>query len=182
MAIQFCDECGDTLSISVHKLVPCDCCGKENNSEDIYPETTVQRLAHFTHPDKILNVTVNQKSSNFPSYLRSKVKQNIQQLTLEDRQNRGAIIQRECPKCHASEATYVELQLRSADEGSTIMYTSSLVGRSKSVRWLSRGLLLLTLGLDSKTTTRSDEIHEALRSFNSFLWCERWKRWNASAR
>lgn len=121
MAIQFCDDCGDTLPTSVQKLVTCDCCGKENKSMYICRDGLKYQLTQS--PDGILKDVINQSSSDFPSPLRSKLKDNIQQLTSQDHLNTRATIKRECPKCHAPEVTYVELQLRSADEGSTIMYT-----------------------------------------------------------
>lgn len=130
MAIQFCEDCGDTLPISAEKLVTCDCCGKKNKSISLRRDGPKCQLTRLS--DSILQTVTNQKSVDFPSPLRLKLRQNIQQITPQDRQNVGATIQKECPKCNAPEVTYVELQLRSADEGSTIMYTC-LRCREKSV-------------------------------------------------
>lgn len=130
MAIQFCDDCGDTLPISVQKLVTCGCCGKENRSMfNRWTQTGFRKKKCSTNPaflsfflDTTLRDITNQKSNNFPSPLRAKLRHNIQQLSSQDRLN-SRVIQRECPKCHAPEVTYIELQLRGADEGSTIIYT-----------------------------------------------------------
>ncbi|KAI1108633.1 hypothetical protein F5Y14DRAFT_435659 [Nemania sp. NC0429] len=101
MAIQFCQDCGDTLPISVKREVPCDCCGKLN-------------------PNLILNKTTVTKSSAFPSKLRS-------QLSLTGSKQANStlewpVIDQACEKCGAKETSYTTLQLRGADEGTTVIY------------------------------------------------------------
>lgn len=60
------------------------------------------------------------KPSAFPSSLRAK-RSAVQTLTAEDRKTE-AIAQHTCAKCGRKEMYFSAVQLRSADEGSTIFY------------------------------------------------------------
>lgn len=61
------------------------------------------------------------KESSFPSILRQK-RSAIQQVERSDMEN-SATIAVTCEKCGRAEVKYTSVQLRSADEGSTIFYT-----------------------------------------------------------
>ena len=61
------------------------------------------------------------KPSAFPSALRSKHSA-VQTLKAEDVQTE-ATIRQTCPECGREEMRYYTLQLRSADEGSTVFYS-----------------------------------------------------------
>lgn len=58
------------------------------------------------------------KPSDFPSALRTK-RSAVQTLTAEDKKTE-ALIQHTCAKCGRKEMYFTAVQLRSADEGSTI--------------------------------------------------------------
>lgn len=66
-------------------------------------------------------VTVTSKPSAFPSLLRSKLSL-VQTLTEDDVQTK-ATIKKTCPECGRDEMRYTTVQLRSADEGSTVFYS-----------------------------------------------------------
>lgn len=66
-------------------------------------------------------ITTTSKASAFPSELRLK-RSAVQQIQRGDIQTE-ARIQVDCPKCGRNEVKYHAVQLRSADEGSTIFYT-----------------------------------------------------------
>ena len=66
-------------------------------------------------------VTTRSKPSAFPSALRSK-RSAVQTLTAEDIQT-TATIRQTCQECGREEMRYYTLQLRSADEGSTVFYS-----------------------------------------------------------
>lgn len=66
-------------------------------------------------------VTSESKPDAFPSALRSK-RSAVQTLTAEDKQT-DAVIQETCPECGRTEMRFYTLQLRSADEGTTVFYS-----------------------------------------------------------
>ncbi|KAI1428120.1 hypothetical protein F5Y12DRAFT_733693 [Xylaria sp. FL1777] len=103
MAIQFCDDCGNTLPISVRKEVICDCCGKSNEN-------------------RVLNTETVSSSSNFPSLLRTKLRSKVAAPNLAERpEMRWPIIDDPCEKCGAKQTRYTTFQARGADEGTTVM-------------------------------------------------------------
>ena len=61
------------------------------------------------------------KPTDFPSTLRQKLHTTIQSVEKHDI-NTMAKADETCPKCGAEEVRYTTLQLRSADEGSTVLY------------------------------------------------------------
>lgn len=61
------------------------------------------------------------KPTDFPSMLRQKLHTSIQQVEKHNI-NTMARADERCPKCGAEEVRYTTLQLRSADEGSTVLY------------------------------------------------------------
>jgi DNA-directed RNA polymerase subunit M/transcription elongation factor TFIIS len=66
-------------------------------------------------------ITSEFKPTAFPFSLRSK-RSAVQTLVTEDRRVK-VIIQETCPECGRPEMRYYTLQLRSADEGSTVFYS-----------------------------------------------------------
>ncbi|RDL30828.1 DNA-directed RNA polymerase subunit [Venustampulla echinocandica] len=105
-SLVFCTECGNLLDISTgntKNILICDCCGAEN--KDNASKTIVTK----SNP------------SSFPSALRAKrsIFQKVERDDLENTQK----AQETCTACGRTEVTFVSVQLRSADEGSTIFYT-----------------------------------------------------------
>ncbi|GAD99940.1 DNA-directed RNA polymerase I 13.1 kDa polypeptide [Paecilomyces variotii No. 5] len=112
----FCTDCGNLLQESrgdVNAILVCDVCGARNR--DIVPKTIVSES----------------KPNAFPSALRAK-RSAVQTLTTEDRKTE-AVAQRTCEKCGRKEMFYTSVQLRSADEGSTIFY-SCVCGYKETVQ------------------------------------------------
>ncbi|PKK45079.1 hypothetical protein CI102_9939 [Trichoderma harzianum] len=103
MAIQFCGPCGNTLDISSASIVRCDCCGSMNKNNLLDGVATVS------------------STNNFPSELRRK-RQPTQHLQCLAREDTWATAEETCRKCGAKQVRYTALQLRSADEGTTLFY------------------------------------------------------------
>ncbi|RMJ22203.1 hypothetical protein PHISP_06922 [Aspergillus sp. HF37] len=102
----FCTDCGNLLQESTgneNATLLCDVCGTRN--KDTYPTTVVSES----------------KPSAFPSALRAK-RSAVQDLTTEDRKTE-ALTQRTCERCGRKEMYFTTMQLRSADEGSTVFYS-----------------------------------------------------------
>ncbi|KAF4504951.1 hypothetical protein G6O67_006956 [Ophiocordyceps sinensis] len=101
MVIQFCDACGDMIPISKEKNVDCELCGTSNENTLI---------------DK---VTVT-STSDFPSELRrNRTITAPKSMASTDTWSTTDVT---CPYCKAKEVRYTTLQLRGADEGSTMFY------------------------------------------------------------
>ncbi|KAJ5929242.1 hypothetical protein N7454_007090 [Penicillium verhagenii] len=101
----FCTDCGNLLRESTgdaNAVLHCTVCGTRN--KDTVPQTIVSES----------------KPSAFPSALRAK-RSAVQTLSAEDRKTE-AVIQKNCPKCGRKEMFFTTVQLRSADEGSTVFY------------------------------------------------------------
>lgn len=79
-------------------------------------------LANMAFQDTASNTIVTQsKPSDFPSYLRQKL--STTQTVKRHEVNTEATTTQTCPKCARTEVRFSAVQLRSADEGSTIFYT-----------------------------------------------------------
>ncbi|KAH7411159.1 transcription factor S-II-domain-containing protein [Cadophora sp. MPI-SDFR-AT-0126] len=105
-SLVFCTDCGNLLDSSTGNkdtILVCECCGAEN--KDTASKT----------------ITTQTKPASFPSLLRQK-RSAIQQVDLSEMQSE-AVIAQTCPECGRQEVRYTAVQLRSADEGSTIFYT-----------------------------------------------------------
>ncbi|KAL9106426.1 MAG: hypothetical protein Q9187_008564 [Circinaria calcarea] len=105
-SLVFCTDCGNLLDGSSgdeKAILTCEVCGTENT--DTSSKT----------------ITTKSKPTAFPSALRSK-RSTVQTLTAEDVQTE-ATIRQTCPECGREEMRYYTLQLRSADEGSTVFYS-----------------------------------------------------------
>ncbi|KAL4800176.1 hypothetical protein BDV19DRAFT_384537 [Aspergillus venezuelensis] len=102
MVVQFCESCGNLLDDSTNELLECEMCGwKAKNT--------------------LLNHAQTSTSEAFPSRLRNKLKSYTQQVTKESIGS-GPHIEMDCPKCPSKGVTYAQVQMRSADEGTTIFY------------------------------------------------------------
>ncbi|EHK41017.1 hypothetical protein TRIATDRAFT_31399 [Trichoderma atroviride IMI 206040] len=106
MAIQFCSPCGNTLDISPNSTIQCDCCGSMNKNKFL------------------AGISTTSSTNNFPSELRRK-RQTTQQLPSLASVDTWPTTRETCPKCGAKEVRYTTLQLRSADEGTTLFYYCS---------------------------------------------------------
>ncbi|KAH6676714.1 transcription factor S-II-domain-containing protein [Halenospora varia] len=105
-SLVFCTDCGNLLDSSTgnkNTVLLCDCCGAEN--KDTASKT----------------ITTTTKASSFPSVLRQK-RSAVQTVERGDMEN-TVMIQETCPECGRKEVRFTSVQLRSADEGSTIFYT-----------------------------------------------------------
>ncbi|KAL4955784.1 transcription factor S-II-domain-containing protein, partial [Aspergillus filifer] len=111
MVVQFCKSCGNLLDDSFNEILECEMCGRKAKNTS-------------------LNHTQTLTSENFPSRLRNKLKSYTQQFTKETVGSRPHI-ELDCPKCPSKDVTYAQVQMRSADEGTTIFYNCSKCGN----RW-----------------------------------------------
>ncbi|RAQ42128.1 DNA-directed RNA polymerase [Aspergillus flavus] len=113
--VQYCDDCGSLLDESPEETLQCELCGKlAKNTVFFHTQTTA--------------------SENFPSKLRNKMKSFTQKAT-RDELGPGPTIEVDCVKCPSKDVTYSQVQLRSADEGSTIFYNCLKCGH-RQIHWL----------------------------------------------
>ncbi|EKM60586.1 uncharacterized protein PHACADRAFT_179818 [Phanerochaete carnosa HHB-10118-sp] len=105
-SLLFCPDCGTLLNLprDDENEVACEQCGH------IEPASSYENITVITrsHPDA------------FPSALRQKGKT---QTKMHDSEAALLLVTEKCPSCGHMEAYSKEMQLRSADEGSTILYT-----------------------------------------------------------
>ncbi|KAJ9143963.1 hypothetical protein NKR19_g6625 [Coniochaeta hoffmannii] len=102
----FCTDCGNLLPASKgseKNILHCECCGAEN--KDHAAKTIVTRT----------------KPSDFPSLLRQKLS-TTQTVERHKIQTSNVDPNMDCPECGTIGIRYTEVQMRSADEGSTIIY------------------------------------------------------------
>ncbi|EEH40213.2 DNA-directed RNA polymerase I subunit RPA12 [Paracoccidioides lutzii Pb01] len=102
----FCMDCGNLLRESFgdeNAILICELCGAKN--KDTASKT----------------ITSESKPNAFPSALRTK-RSSVQTLTADDKKGE-AIASESCPECGRPEMRYYTLQIRSADEGTTVFYT-----------------------------------------------------------
>ncbi|KAI6354969.1 hypothetical protein MCOR25_008402 [Pyricularia grisea] len=102
MAIQFCNDCGDTLPISGNPEIKCDCCGNMNKNT-------------------LINVTTVSSSRDFDSPLRLKEYGDKNAMASRPEMNWPSIDEN-CRFCPSKKVRYTTLQTRGADEGSTVFY------------------------------------------------------------
>ena len=120
-SLVFCTDCGNLLEPSKgvkDSILKCECCGTENKG--LFPRfLPAPILIRADTTSK--TITTKTKASSFPSLLRQK-RSAIQTVERSDMKNE-AVIQVTCPECGRKEVRYSAVQLRSADEGSTIFYS-----------------------------------------------------------
>ncbi|KAF2207526.1 hypothetical protein CERZMDRAFT_71583 [Cercospora zeae-maydis SCOH1-5] len=107
----FCFTCGNLLErVSPSRSeIQCDVCGTTNQNNWPHSKTETSR------------------ASTFPSTLRTRLHSAIQEVS-EEQLKKGQRVEQECEKCSAPEMYFTELQLRSADEGTTIFYSCRKCG------------------------------------------------------
>jgi DNA-directed RNA polymerase I subunit RPA12 len=97
------------------------------NPRRVSDTTNPERFSDFLFTDTlwtsdtILTDVQISLSTNFPSRLRTKLLSKTQVVSQKDLGD-GPVTDMECPQCSNSKATWIEAQLRSADEGRTIFY------------------------------------------------------------
>ncbi|KAI9454722.1 hypothetical protein HD554DRAFT_2149904 [Boletus coccyginus] len=104
-SLLFCPDCGTLLALPQgdELTVTCEQCHREEPASSY---ENIEIITH-SHPDA------------FPSALRQKRK-------TQTKIHQGKVLPKvteKCPACGHHEAFYEEKQMRSADEGSTILYT-----------------------------------------------------------
>jgi len=111
-SLVFCTDCGNLLD-SAHGddniILVCDICGCR--SKDTSAKT----------------VTSISKPTSFPSKLRDKLSGDVQAVD-ESAKDNEQLANEACEKCGGNEVRFHTLQLRSADEGSTVFYTCHTCG------------------------------------------------------
>ncbi|KAJ6459512.1 DNA-directed RNA polymerase I kDa polypeptide [Mycena sanguinolenta] len=105
-SLLFCPRCGTLLDLP----------------QDGEADVTCEQCAHVEPASSYENTEIITRSDPdaFPSALRQKRKT---QTKLHESGDQGTLVAEKCPSCGALEAYSKEMQLRSADEGSTIFYT-----------------------------------------------------------
>jgi len=120
-SLVFCTDCGNLLEPSKgikDSVLKCECCGTENKGW----HTLFVHFADANDADTASKtITTSTKASSFPSLLRQK-RSAIQTIQRSDMKNE-AVISVTCPECGRKEVRWSAVQLRSADEGSTIFYS-----------------------------------------------------------
>ncbi|KAL8285672.1 hypothetical protein RB597_002642 [Gaeumannomyces tritici] len=119
MAIQFCDDCGDTLPITADRNVKCDCCGKMNKSKAFLPCLTKTLDLCKRKGDGHAEGPVPSLYTVIPSLAGAGTGQ---EKTHSREENHWPSIEQDCQFCDAKEIRYTTLQTRGADEGSTVFY------------------------------------------------------------
>lgn len=103
----FCQSCGNLLETNVARkeMIACELCGQQNRD-------TSQRV-----------IVTTSKPTAFPSSLRTRLRSVVAEPTEEDAGSGEAVVNKACEKCNNEQCTWTAVQLRSADEGSTVFYT-----------------------------------------------------------
>ncbi|KAK0764228.1 hypothetical protein N5P37_003624 [Trichoderma harzianum] len=102
----FCTDCGNLLPATKgteQNVLSCECCSAENKDTGA----------------KI--IVTKSKPSDFPSFLRQKLQSSVQSVERHTLNTESTVRER-CPNCGREEVKYTTVQLRSADEGSTVIY------------------------------------------------------------
>ncbi|KAG8425126.1 DNA-directed RNA polymerase I core subunit rpa12 [Metarhizium acridum] len=105
-SLVFCTDCGNLLPATQgteKNSLKCECC-------DAWNKDTGSKV-----------IVTQSKPSDFPSFLRQKLQSNVQAVE-RHKLKTSSTVQERCPKCGREEVTYTNVQLRSADEGSTLIY------------------------------------------------------------
>ncbi|EMF09752.1 DNA-directed RNA polymerase I 13.7 kDa polypeptide [Sphaerulina musiva SO2202] len=102
----FCTACNNLLErvSPTHLKIQCEVCGTTNPNN--WPSTIVETS----------------RPRSLPSQLRTKLQGNVQSVSEEELQKNGQKISQTCPECASPEMYFTALQLRSADEGTTVFY------------------------------------------------------------
>ena len=102
----FCIDCGDLLDFEIinNNNVKCQKCGGETSLDNIKN-----------------HVIETEEKYEFSKIWVNKLKNKEDKLRTEQK-NERTIINEKCPKCNYNQMYYYTIQIRSADEGSTVFY------------------------------------------------------------
>ncbi|KAK8033433.1 hypothetical protein PG991_002831 [Apiospora marii] len=134
-SLVFCTGCGNLLPASKgdeKNVLTCEACG-EQNKDTVFKEIVTQT-----------------KPSDFPSLLRQKLS-TVQTVERHKIRTEAATNTETCEKCGGTDITFAAVQLRSADEGSTIFYTCKKCGNKYATMRRVRSLRMIA---DMKTGGR----------------------------
>lgn len=124
--MQFCDSCGNLLPTTQNPEVECDCCRRVSKSTY---ELWLGFVCYTELPsllDTLLSTVSASVTHDFPSGLR-KNWINMPRIIACPRDT-WPKTDEECQMCDAKRVKYCALQLRGADEGTTIFYDCSKCG------------------------------------------------------
>lgn len=121
MAIQFCGPCGNILDTSTNRTIRCDYCGSVNDSTFVASCAYSRSADGRTHLDTTLDTVTDTSTDKFPSEIRQR-RDTTKQLPRQAAVDTWATTEEKCRNCGAEEVRYTALQLRSADEGTTLFY------------------------------------------------------------
>ncbi|KAJ3751195.1 DNA-directed RNA polymerase I kDa polypeptide [Lentinula detonsa] len=124
-SLLFCPACGALLDLPKDSElnVLCEQCGYQEPAKCkavCEPLGWRHTLLISNKAYENIKITTRSHPDAFPSALRQKRKT---QTKTHDSDNLGDLVSEKCPECGHSEAYSKSLQLRSADEGSTVFYT-----------------------------------------------------------
>jgi len=108
-SLQFCDQCGNLLP------------PPKGLQQDAYTHTCECCAEVSKDRAKEAWVITKTKDSDFPSTLRQKLSE-VQAVARHEINTERMDANTDCPKCGVRGVRYSEVQARSADEGSTILY------------------------------------------------------------
>jgi DNA-directed RNA polymerase I subunit RPA12 len=129
-SLVFCTDCGNLLEQNVGKktFIQCDICGTQNKGGQRFHSANLIPMLRLLYTDTSSKVVITtSKPDAFPSTLRTRLKTDLQEVA-EGGVQTDVGTKETCGKCGSDDARYYELQLRSADEGSTIFYTCQQCG------------------------------------------------------
>ncbi|KAH9824268.1 hypothetical protein DFH28DRAFT_1078010 [Melampsora americana] len=116
-SLVFCIDCGNLLDVpGSEDYLSCDQCGKMELSNCFSRNLTFQEGLEI--------ITCSQPNA-FPSSLRQKralVQSHLKSNDDQDQGQAAPLMDEICPKCSNPQMKYHTLQLRSADEGTTVFY------------------------------------------------------------
>ena len=123
-SLLFCVDCGNILervAPSVPKIL-CEICGAENTSTSHFTDSSRDALLKTTLSVDLWPLTLHTTSrpDAFPSVLRDK-RDKVQTLDAASIET-WAKTSETCPLCKKSDTLFREMQLRGADEGSTVFF------------------------------------------------------------
>lgn len=127
-SVVFCTDCGNLLPATKgteRNVLSCECCGAENKGSFalvapmVIPRRATNALICSDTGSK--TIVTHSNPSDFPSFLRQKLQSSVQSVDRQNLQTEG-IVQETCEKCGREEVKFANVQLRSADEGSTVIY------------------------------------------------------------
>ena len=118
----FCSDCGFMLprALKSGTILECECCKALYKGKQLSHQPPEQGLTHCADPKFAPAVITESKDRDFPSLIRQK----MSGVAIVDRHEveTRATAKATCEKCGRTEVKYSMVQLRSADEGSTVFY------------------------------------------------------------